>query len=195
MDGFRIWLTWTPTTQIPRAMTARATRRGNRWLGCGFSGICRRTAMDGPEARYSTRPQVKPLLKCLLSVEDAGTKLKVRGFIGLSMLGRCSIGFANSPAQKTEGPPTQIAALRSHQLFVAVALAGRAPTSCSPVMGATGASTPFSLVRRFQRMRNVATAGTETRAPTTPAISPPASTARICNFRGEISRDSPMMRC
>src|ERR1700679_68841 len=57
----------------------------------------------------------------------------------------------------------------------------------------TGASGPSSLVSLLHRIRNVATAGTEIRAPTTPAISPPDRTARICTT-GEISRDLPIMR-
>jgi uncharacterized protein (DUF2147 family) len=33
-------------------------------------------------------PESGKTYKCLLSVEDGGTKLKVRGFVGLSLLGR-----------------------------------------------------------------------------------------------------------
>jgi uncharacterized protein (DUF2147 family) len=33
-------------------------------------------------------PESGKMYKCLLSLEDGGEKLKVRGFIGLSLLGR-----------------------------------------------------------------------------------------------------------
>jgi uncharacterized protein (DUF2147 family) len=43
---------------------------------------------DGWSGGTILDPATGKTYKCLLSVEDGGTKLKVRGFIGLSLLGR-----------------------------------------------------------------------------------------------------------
>jgi uncharacterized protein (DUF2147 family) len=43
---------------------------------------------DGWSGGTILDPESGKTYKCLLSVEDGGTKLKVRGFIGLSLLGR-----------------------------------------------------------------------------------------------------------
>ena len=73
--------------QIPLATTVTGDQKGQPVIGLRILWDLQKDG-DGWSGGTILDPASGKTYKCLVSVEDGGTKLKVRGFIGVSVLGR-----------------------------------------------------------------------------------------------------------
>ena len=73
--------------RIPVASGARVISKTGASLVFESSGISPRMAASGLAER-SSGPDSGKIYKCSITMKDGGKKLRVRGFISLSMLGR-----------------------------------------------------------------------------------------------------------